>query len=144
MPPAPLTRPFSHIRATDLPLVGGKGANLGEMAAAGLPIPQGFCVTTAAFRRFVQACPQAERLYAKLDALSTEDMDAVRDLGARQREALLAGRVDAIFAKGGEIAAMLASAGDRIRLLYDLRDAEPLWAKVNNATPRLLTFSGSL
>lgn len=85
----PLVLLFSQIRAADLPLVGGKGANLGEMAAAGFPIPPGFCLTTAAFRRFVAACPQADALYTELDALSADDLDAVRDLGARLRAALL-------------------------------------------------------
>ena len=34
----------------DLALVGGKGANLGELLAAGLPVPDGFCITTNAHR----------------------------------------------------------------------------------------------
>jgi pyruvate,water dikinase len=33
---------FSEIRAADLKLVDGKGANLGEMAHAGFPVPSGF------------------------------------------------------------------------------------------------------
>ena len=33
-----------------LPQVGGKAANLGELIAAGLPVPDGFCLTTAAYR----------------------------------------------------------------------------------------------
>jgi phosphoenolpyruvate synthase/pyruvate phosphate dikinase len=51
----PITLPFSAISASDLPLVGGKGANLGEMTQAGFPVPPGFCVTTVAFRQFMQA-----------------------------------------------------------------------------------------
>lgn len=61
-----------------------------------------------------------------------------------QLRALLEGKVDAFFAKGGEIAAMQRESGGGIRMLYNLMDAEPLWAKVNNATPRLLTVSRSL
>ena len=45
----PLILFFADIRAADLPLVGGKGANLGEMNRAGFPIPDRFCLTTAAF-----------------------------------------------------------------------------------------------
>ncbi len=86
---SPLVLPFSQIRTADLPLVGGKGANLGEMTSAGFPIPPGFCLTTAAFRRFVDSCPQADALYTELDALTAEDLDAVRDVGARLRTALL-------------------------------------------------------
>lgn len=36
-----------------LPLVGGKAANLGELLSAGLPVPEGFCLTTAAYRQAV-------------------------------------------------------------------------------------------
>ncbi|MEC9341570.1 MAG: hypothetical protein VX663_08820 [Pseudomonadota bacterium] len=61
-----------------------------------------------------------------------------------QMQALLNGEVDAIFAKGGEIAVMLEESGGGIRMLYNLIDAGPLWAKVNNATPRILSVSNSL
>ncbi len=84
--PMPLVLPFSAIRARDLPLVGGKGANLGEMTAAGLPIPPGFCLTTAAFRRFVAASSDAERIYALLEAAT--DVESVRQVGAQVRAIL--------------------------------------------------------
>lgn len=44
-------RTFEQIQDGDAESVGGKGLSLGRMAAAGLPVPQGFCVTTAAYRR---------------------------------------------------------------------------------------------
>jgi len=43
-------RSFAEITADDLDLVGGKGLSLGLMAAAGLPVPAGFCITTTAYR----------------------------------------------------------------------------------------------
>jgi len=42
---------FDQIGPNDVEIVGGKGLSLGLMAGAGLPVPPGFCVTTAAFRR---------------------------------------------------------------------------------------------
>ncbi len=86
----PLILPFTEIRAADLPLVGGKGANLGEMAHAGFRVPPGFCLTTVAFRRFIAASPDPEGLYALLDTVSTDDLDSVRDVGQRVRQTLLA------------------------------------------------------
>ena len=62
-PPTPLVLPFTAISTADLPIVGGKGANLGEMTQAGFPIPPGFCLTTAAFQQFMAAYPQADALY---------------------------------------------------------------------------------
>ena len=41
---------FGAIDGTMLATVGGKAANLGELTRAGLPVPQGFCVTTGAYR----------------------------------------------------------------------------------------------
>ncbi|ASN51000.1 PEP/pyruvate-binding domain-containing protein [Sinomonas sp. R1AF57] len=46
----PLVLPLASVGAADLPGAGGKGANLGELVAAGLPVPAGFVVTTAAYR----------------------------------------------------------------------------------------------
>ena len=37
---------WRHVRAGMVPLVGGKAANLGELLSAGLPVPDGFCLTT--------------------------------------------------------------------------------------------------
>jgi pyruvate,water dikinase len=44
-------RTFDQISPTDVDAVGGKGLSLGLMASAGLPVPPGFCVTSAAYRR---------------------------------------------------------------------------------------------
>jgi phosphohistidine swiveling domain-containing protein len=42
---------LEQVRAGMVPLVGGKAANLGELLSAGLPVPEGFCLTTEAYRR---------------------------------------------------------------------------------------------
>ena len=44
---------FHEINAKDVDLVGGKGANLGEMVSANLPVPPGFCLTAQAYREFI-------------------------------------------------------------------------------------------
>jgi pyruvate,water dikinase len=46
---------FDEVGAADVELVGGKGANLGEVAGAGLPVPPGFSLTAAAYRESAQA-----------------------------------------------------------------------------------------
>ncbi len=45
--------PFSKINKEDIPLVGGKGANLGEMYNSGLPVPNGFVVTAQAYENVI-------------------------------------------------------------------------------------------
>ena len=59
---------FSEIDETDLPHVGGKGLNLGKLTRAGFRVPQGFCVTTDAYRFSVQN-------------LSDQNRDAINALG---------------------------------------------------------------
>ncbi len=86
MDPIPFVLPFSAIDATSLPLVGGEGANLGEMTAAGFPVPGGFCVTTAAWRAFLEAAPPD--VFAPLDGLTAGDLAAVRSAGATVRATL--------------------------------------------------------
>ncbi len=55
MPNIPaLVLPFSKIRKDDIPLVGGKGANLGEMYNFGLPVPNGFVITAQAYEYVVK------------------------------------------------------------------------------------------
>ena len=46
---------FDEVGRGDVAVVGGKGANLGELARAGLPVPAGFVLTTAAYEAFVDA-----------------------------------------------------------------------------------------
>lgn len=87
----PLILPFERISAADLPRVGGKGANLGEMARAGFPVPPGFCVTTAAFDAFLAGCAELPSLYAALDALDGKDVEAARRAAESTRAVL--GRV---------------------------------------------------
>src|SRR5438093_1088136 len=43
--------PFEHITPADADAVGGKGLSLARLAAAGLPVPPGFCLTSATHRR---------------------------------------------------------------------------------------------
>ena len=46
--------PFEEIRKEDVASAGGKGANLGEMTAAGIPVPQGAVLTAAAYEKYVE------------------------------------------------------------------------------------------
>src|SRR5271168_2809292 len=68
-------RGFDQIGPEDVELVGCKGLSLGLMAGAGLPVPPGFCITTAAFRR-TRGRPHADHA----DLLGPL-LDAYRSLG---------------------------------------------------------------
>lgn len=83
------TLDLDEIDRTSIPLVGGKGARLGELRRiGGIRVPDGFCVTTAAFGRFMAAVPSiGERLDA-LSGLTADDQSAVGELSAQVRHAL--------------------------------------------------------
>ena len=79
----PLTAPFTALGRRDIALVGGKGANLGELTRAGFPVPDGFCVTTHAYHAFISSF--SAELHAPLTSLDPSNIDALRQLGARTR-----------------------------------------------------------
>jgi pyruvate, water dikinase len=84
-----LVVPFEQLRMTDVEVVGGKNASLGEMisqlAAKGVRVPGGFATTAAAFRRFLAHGGLAGRIADKLSTLDTEDVRALADTGAQIR-----------------------------------------------------------
>src|SRR6185312_2476583 len=57
---SPLVVDLGQLRAGDLARAGGKAANLGELISAGLPVPGGFCLTTAAYARTAVGVTAAE------------------------------------------------------------------------------------
>src|SRR5690606_34581207 len=77
--------PFEEIDRQSLPLVGGKGANLGEMYRAGLPVPPGFCVTTAAYRRITDELQEMEGWLDELNRLKPDQLDEIRALAQKIR-----------------------------------------------------------
>ena len=52
-PGLPHIAPLTYFGSADLPLAGGKGANLGELLRAGFNVPPGFVVTTTAYDLFL-------------------------------------------------------------------------------------------
>lgn len=80
---------FEEIDRHSLPIVGGKGANLGEMAKAGFPVPPGFCVTTTAYRHFIDASDDMDAWLDQLNRFNPEQLDEIRSLGQKIRDHLL-------------------------------------------------------
>ena len=78
------TASFENISSQDIPLVGGKGANLGEMTKAGFNIPPGFCVTTKAYHAFID--PHSSEIYKLLEGLDPSDLNKIRTAGSNVRK----------------------------------------------------------
>ncbi len=58
---------FGDLDKEDIPLVGGKNANLGEMLKAGIPVPPGFAITAHAYEKFITETGIAEKIYAAIE-----------------------------------------------------------------------------
>jgi len=84
-----LVLPFEHLRMTDVAVVGGKNASLGEMisqlAASGVRVPGGFATTAFAFRAFLKYEGLDERIKTRLATLNTDDVRALAEAGAEIR-----------------------------------------------------------
>ncbi|MET9495677.1 rifamycin-inactivating phosphotransferase [Streptomyces sp. NPDC006552] len=80
---------LDEVDAAQAALVGGKGAQLGGLARIeGIRVPDGFCVTTEAFRRVVAQAPSVRELLGRLVRADPEEQDAVRELSARIRRTI--------------------------------------------------------
>src|SRR5215212_5970972 len=84
----PLVLPLSAVDAGMLFLVGGKGANLGELVRAGLPVPDGFCVTTAAYG-LVSSQAGLEPLLEELGRTAAGDTSRLEEYAEAVRARLL-------------------------------------------------------
>jgi phosphoenolpyruvate synthase/pyruvate phosphate dikinase len=80
---------FQEIDQTQVALVGGKGAHLGELSRIeGIRVPAGFCVTTDAFRRIMAEAPSIDDRLDRLSRLNPDDREAIRTLSAEIRRTL--------------------------------------------------------
>lgn len=70
---------FNQVIKDDIPLVGGKGANLGEMVGAKIPVPAGFIVTAEAYRRFIKQSGLGPRIAALLRGIDPEKTKKLQD-----------------------------------------------------------------
>ncbi|MEN5181109.1 phosphoenolpyruvate synthase [Comamonas sp. 4034] len=83
-----LVVPFENLRMTDVEVVGGKNASLGEMISQlpqGVRVPTGFATTAYGFREFLAYEGLAGKISAKLAALDVDDVRALAQVGAEIR-----------------------------------------------------------
>ncbi len=90
---------FRELSIGDISLVGGKNASLGEMfrelAPKGVKVPDGFAITSDAYRHLLRSANLDEEITRILHGLDTGDMDNLRERGQRVRHAILAAKLPA-------------------------------------------------
>lgn len=80
---------FSEIRKEDIPAVGGKGANLGELTSFGIPVPPGFVVSSKAYFDFLKFGSLEKKIKHELSGLSVKDSDKLMEASQKIKTAIL-------------------------------------------------------
>jgi rifampicin phosphotransferase len=101
-----------EIDQTEVAVVGGKGARLGELSRIeGIRVPPGFCVTTDVFRRILTDAPSIDEQLDRLSRLGPDDREAIRTLSVEIRQTLEGIAIPDDLAS--EITRSLARVGER-------------------------------
>lgn len=103
---------FQDIDKTKLTLVGGKGANLGELSRIeGMRVPDGFCISTEAFKRILRETSAINELLDQLSLLKVEDRDKISELSAEIRRTIESATIPADIEE--EITRFLSKLGEK-------------------------------
>ncbi|MGA2625768.1 MAG: phosphoenolpyruvate synthase [Candidatus Bathyarchaeia archaeon] len=81
--------PFERIGMRDLPSVGGKNASLGELTSMGIPVPPGFALSVAFYRKFIEVNGLKEYISDQLTNLDIGDIEQLQEVGAKIRSKIL-------------------------------------------------------
>jgi phosphohistidine swiveling domain-containing protein len=114
---------INEIRKDDIALAGGKGANLGELSNAGLPVPGGFVLTTAAYDAFVESNDIGDVIVGRASVARAEDPASFEEVAEGIR----------VLFSGGKVPEEMA---DEIRAAYEelSEDGETAIAVRSSAT----------
>jgi len=80
---------FDEVTKDDIPTVGGKGANLGEMTNARIPVPPGFIVTSEAYYEFLEAFHIVDKIRALLEPLDTGNSKQLQQVATEIKQLIL-------------------------------------------------------
>lgn len=80
---------FEDLSSDDVDIAGGKGASLGEMINAGLPVPPGFSVTAQAYGRFVEEQGIIDEMNDLLSKVDVDNSDALHETGEKIRNMIM-------------------------------------------------------
>lgn len=116
---------FEELNKKSIDIAGGKGANLGELASSGFPVPPGFVVTAPSYTRFLAKTGIDNQIYGILKETDVDDSNALKSATERIRNLILE-------------APMPSDIGDEVRSAYgDLSNrlgGEPFVAVRSSAT----------
>lgn len=76
---------FGDVSRHDVPLAGGKGANLGDMVQAGMPVPPGFVIPAPAYREILECNFLDDEILKLMDGLDCSDSNQLREIESQVR-----------------------------------------------------------
>ena len=76
----------NELHVEDVPFVGGKGANLGELTNAGFPVPEAFVLTTVAYDYFIEKSKIFEKIEQELAGIDRTSDDSLAAASDRIRQ----------------------------------------------------------
>ncbi|MFA4935165.1 MAG: phosphoenolpyruvate synthase, partial [Candidatus Methanoperedens sp.] len=89
---------LEEVGKEDIAIVGGKGASLGEMLRAELPVPTGFAVTAQAFRRFLDENGISNELFSSLE-VDVDNADVLRESEKKAKKIIMEAKIPADIEK---------------------------------------------
>ncbi len=89
---------LEEVGKEDIAIVGGKGASLGEMLRAELPVPTGFAVTAQAFRRFIDENGISNELFSSLE-VDVDNADILRESEKKAKKIIMEAKIPADIEK---------------------------------------------
>lgn len=95
----PLIAFFKQLDKGDLPLVGGKGANLGEMTQAGFPVPNGFAVTVESYDRFLEENNILDEINKIINDTDTNNPEQLQDASKKVQKIITNSKIPESVAK---------------------------------------------
>lgn len=79
---------FQELTKKDIPIAGGKGANLGELTGMGLPVPQGFCITAQVYFDYINRTGLRKKILDILKGLDVDDTEKLETASRMIREVM--------------------------------------------------------
>ena len=80
---------FENISKDDIGIAGGKGANLGELTQAGIPVPPGFVITAETYQKFMDATGIFQTVMDILSKIDINDTNELQDAAEEIKQIII-------------------------------------------------------
>ncbi len=121
---------FREIHKEDIPFVGGKGANLGEMYNSGFPVPPGFCVTAHTYSEFLRRTGIKDEMKEILQGLDVDDNNALQSAARKIQTIIMTEQIPDEISS-----AIVKSYENMYKSKYDLPKAVGMFINASRTPP---------